>query len=163
MPWWIVSTAPVVSFASPQDPHYQSMLAILREGRKLALAEPRLRVYETKMAVAILVDTSSSVSEQDLARASQTASSIENARGRHWARVEPGLEDVFIHLMKNGEPPVPDGDAPDATPAGRSAGWRSGRSPIAGCWSFASRWPRCARIPPSTLRPTKNNRPACRW
>jgi ABC-2 type transport system ATP-binding protein len=42
------------------------------------------------------------------------------AAGRHWARVEPGLEDVFIHLMKNGEPPVPDGDAPDATPAGRS-------------------------------------------
>jgi len=55
----------------------------------LALAEPRLRVFETKMAVAILVDTSSSVSEADLARASQMASSIENARGRHWARVIP--------------------------------------------------------------------------
>jgi uncharacterized membrane protein len=55
----------------------------------LALAEPRLRVFETKMAVAILVDTSSSVSEQDLSRASQLAYSIERARGRHWARVIP--------------------------------------------------------------------------
>ena len=26
------------------------------------------------------------------------------SRGRQWERVEPGLEDVFIHLMKNGEP-----------------------------------------------------------
>ena len=55
----------------------------------LALAEPHLRVYETKMAVAVLADTSASVSDEDLARASQTASSIEGARGRHWVRVIP--------------------------------------------------------------------------
>ncbi len=36
----------------------------------LALAEPTLTVPQTKMAVAVLVDTSSSVSTQDLARAS---------------------------------------------------------------------------------------------
>jgi hypothetical protein len=33
--------------------------------------------------------------------------------------VEPGLEDVFIHLMKNGESAVPDGDASGAETAGR--------------------------------------------
>jgi uncharacterized membrane protein len=55
----------------------------------LALAEPRLPVFETKVAVTVLADTSASVSEQDLARASQLASSIEAARGRHWARVVP--------------------------------------------------------------------------
>jgi ABC-2 type transport system ATP-binding protein len=42
------------------------------------------------------------------------------APGRRWVRVDPGLEDVFIHLMKNGEPPVPDGDAQGAAPVGRS-------------------------------------------
>ncbi|MBI4877506.1 MAG: VWA domain-containing protein [Acidobacteria bacterium] len=55
----------------------------------LALAEPRLRVVETKVAVAVLVDTSASVSDEDLARASQLASSIESARGRHFTRVVP--------------------------------------------------------------------------
>lgn len=55
----------------------------------VALAEPRLRVVETKMAVAILADTSLSVSDQDLVRAAEVASAIERARGRHWTRVIP--------------------------------------------------------------------------
>ncbi len=54
-----------------------------------ALAEPRLRVVESKMAVAILADTSLSVSDKDLARASEVASAIEKASGRHWTRVIP--------------------------------------------------------------------------
>src|SRR5216683_622937 len=36
----------------------------------VALSEPRITIYETKVAAAILVDTSASVTEQDLARAS---------------------------------------------------------------------------------------------
>ncbi|MBS1828432.1 MAG: VWA domain-containing protein [Acidobacteria bacterium] len=55
----------------------------------LALAEPNLSVFETKMAVAVLVDTSASVSTSDLDRASQVATEIEKARGRHWVRVIP--------------------------------------------------------------------------
>ena len=55
----------------------------------LALSEPGLRVSATRMAVAILVDTSSSVSEQDLKHASQLVSAMEKARGRHWVRVLP--------------------------------------------------------------------------
>jgi Mg-chelatase subunit ChlD len=61
-----------------------SFVAIL-----LALAEPRLNVSETKVAVAVLVDTSASVSEADLQRASQIANAIEGNRGRHWMRVIP--------------------------------------------------------------------------
>ncbi|MBI3682220.1 MAG: VWA domain-containing protein [Acidobacteria bacterium] len=44
---------------------------------------------ETKMAVAVLVDTSASVPQEDLARASELANAIEKARGRHWVRVIP--------------------------------------------------------------------------
>src|SRR5258706_7247985 len=55
----------------------------------LALAEPILNVNETKVAVALLVDTSASVSSADLARASKLADDIQNARGRHWLRVIP--------------------------------------------------------------------------
>src|SRR5579871_547256 len=43
----------------------------------LALAEPKYTLPETKMAVAVLVDTSASVSPQDLTRASQLASTLE--------------------------------------------------------------------------------------
>ena len=39
----------------------------------IALAEPRLTVHESKVAAAILVDTSASVTSQDLARASDLA------------------------------------------------------------------------------------------
>src|SRR5689334_21511625 len=55
----------------------------------LALSEPRLTVSETKLAVGVLVDTSASVSQQDLARASQLAANLEKQRGRHWMRVLP--------------------------------------------------------------------------
>jgi Ca-activated chloride channel homolog len=66
-----------------------SFLAII-----LALAEPTLTVPETKMAVAVLVDTSASVSPQDLARASEFASALDKARGRHWIRVLPFARSV---------------------------------------------------------------------
>ncbi len=55
----------------------------------LALAEPRLNVSETRVAVAVLVDTSESVSPADLDRASKLADSIADYRGRHWMRVIP--------------------------------------------------------------------------
>ena len=60
----------------------------------LALSEPRLTVSETKIAVAVLVDTSASVSPGDLARASQIATSLEKERGRHWIRVLPFARNI---------------------------------------------------------------------
>lgn len=61
-----------------------SLLAIL-----LALAEPTLKVNETRVAVAVLADTSASVSPADLERESQLASEMKSAEGRHWMRVIP--------------------------------------------------------------------------
>ncbi len=61
-----------------------TLLAIL-----LALAEPRLTVNQTRVAVAVLVDTSASVSPADLDRASKLAHSMEAAQGRHWMTVIP--------------------------------------------------------------------------
>jgi Ca-activated chloride channel family protein len=71
----------------------------------LALAEPVLTIPQTKMAVAVLVDTSSSVSSQDLARASELATALENARGRHWTRVLPfarAVRNTLPEEQKNG-------------------------------------------------------------
>jgi uncharacterized membrane protein len=55
----------------------------------LALSGPRLVVYETKVAVAVLADTSASVSPEDLARESGIAAQVEKTRGRHWTRIIP--------------------------------------------------------------------------
>jgi Ca-activated chloride channel family protein len=55
----------------------------------VAVAEPRMTVYQTKVAVGILADTSASISQQDLAAESAWADRVERARGRHWTRVIP--------------------------------------------------------------------------
>jgi Ca-activated chloride channel family protein len=55
----------------------------------LALASPHMVVYETKVAVAMLADTSASVTPQDLARENDLATQVERARGRHWTRIIP--------------------------------------------------------------------------
>ncbi len=55
----------------------------------LALAAPSLTVLQSKAAVAILVDTSASLSADDLARASYLATRIEGSRRRNWTQVIP--------------------------------------------------------------------------
>ncbi len=55
----------------------------------VALAEPRITVFQNKVAVAILADTSASIPAQDLAAESALAERAERARGRHWTRVIP--------------------------------------------------------------------------
>ena len=55
----------------------------------VALAEPTMNSEESKLAVSVLVDTSASVSEQDLARASEIASRIVGDKGRNWVKVIP--------------------------------------------------------------------------
>lgn len=65
----------------------------------LALAEPRMTVFESKVAAAILVDTSASVTSQDLKRASDLATQIEAERGRRWTRVIP-----FARTARNSVP-----------------------------------------------------------
>ncbi len=55
----------------------------------LALSGPRMVVYQTKVAVAVLADTSASVSPEDLARESTIASQVQRGHGRHWTRIIP--------------------------------------------------------------------------
>jgi Ca-activated chloride channel homolog len=55
----------------------------------LALSGPRVVVYQTKVAVAVLADTSASVSPADLARESAIAGEVEREHGRHWTRIMP--------------------------------------------------------------------------
>src|SRR5665647_2858775 len=47
----------------------------------LALSGPRVVVYQTKVAVAVLADTSASVSPQDLTRESAIANQVERGPG----------------------------------------------------------------------------------
>lgn len=61
-----------------------SIIAIL-----LALAEPRLSSWETKVGVAVVVDTSASLPAESLEKATQITGSLERERGRHWSRVFP--------------------------------------------------------------------------
>jgi len=55
----------------------------------LAFSEPHLTFNESKVALAILVDTSASISPQDLESASATATTVERGRGRNWTQVLP--------------------------------------------------------------------------
>jgi uncharacterized protein YegL len=55
----------------------------------LALSVPSMTVYQTKVAVAFLADTSASVTAQDLKYESALADKLESSRGRHWMRVIP--------------------------------------------------------------------------
>ena len=55
----------------------------------VALAQPRLTVYESRVAVALLADTSASISDRDLGTESALANQLESARGRHSLRVIP--------------------------------------------------------------------------
>ncbi|MGA2724905.1 MAG: VWA domain-containing protein [Bryobacteraceae bacterium] len=71
-----------------------TMAAIL-----LALAAPPIAVYRTKVAVAVLADTSASVSAEDLRTESALTSQVERARGRHWTRVIP-----FARVTRNAAP-----------------------------------------------------------
>src|ERR1017187_6562310 len=79
----------------------------------LALAEPRLTFYESKVGLAILVDTSASVSQQDLDAASAAATAVGRGRGRNWTEVLP-----FARAPRNPAPAERTGQA-----------WKLGYSP----------------------------------
>lgn len=55
----------------------------------LALAEPEMSSSETKSAVSLLVDTSGSISDADLAREGRLTKAIESERGRNFLKVIP--------------------------------------------------------------------------
>jgi uncharacterized membrane protein len=79
-----------------------------------ALAQPRLMVLESRVAVVILADTSASVSDADLAAESALANRLERARGRHWTGVVP-----FARATRN---PAPQERSKQGWQFGHSAG-----------------------------------------
>ena len=85
--WWIYGRR-----RSLQSPNVRIGLALKALAIVAAIAsifEPTFIVNEKKMAVGVLVDTSESLSENDLAAASALVSRIDDARGRHNVRVLP--------------------------------------------------------------------------
>lgn len=66
----------------------------------LALAEPKVTMPRTKTGVVVLADTSSSISRQDLERASSITAEIERAKRGNWVRIVP-----FASEIRNLEPP----------------------------------------------------------
>jgi Ca-activated chloride channel homolog len=83
-----------------------AMKAVALAAILLALAEPRLTFYESKVALAILVDTSASVSQPDLDAASVAATTVEKGRGRNWTQVLP-----FARAPRNPAPAERSGQA----------------------------------------------------
>ena len=55
----------------------------------LALAEPAVRMPETKAGVVVLADTSASISDQDLARERDLVQQMARTVGHNWMRVIP--------------------------------------------------------------------------
>ena len=55
----------------------------------VALAEPSITLPESKLAVAVLVDTSASASPADLTKAEEISKNLNNARGSNWLSVIP--------------------------------------------------------------------------
>ncbi len=87
----------------------QSLVTWDVDGPDLTALASRLRalpeVEQVTAFGAVLHVTGSDRGELDTALAP-----IMSEPGRQWRRIEPGLEDVFIHLMRDGERPVRDDD-----------------------------------------------------
>ena len=70
-----------------------------------ALAEPNLQLNRTRVALAVLVDTSASVSPGDLERASRTVKAINDEKGRNFMRVVPFAHNTRAPESGEGESP----------------------------------------------------------
>src|SRR5579885_993518 len=79
-----------------------SLAAIL-----LALAQPKLSVQQTKVALVVLVDTSGSISAADLQRASDLTRQMRAAQGRHSMRILPFARDARARPRRNPARRVP--------------------------------------------------------
>ncbi len=83
-----------------------------------ALAEPNLELSRTRVALAVLVDTSASVSPADLQQASRTVKAMDSEKGRNFLRVIP-----FAHntrAAESGESESPWRLRPTSGPGARS-------------------------------------------
>ncbi len=97
---WVLLFVPVllawIAYEWRRTPRHRALVvkALSFLALILALAEPRVVVPESKTAVAVLVDTSGSITPEDLARESKFATEVERARGRNSVRVLPFARSV---------------------------------------------------------------------
>ena len=92
-PLFLLSLLPLVwgvySFKRSSRPAGAVLKALSMAAILFALAEPSLTLPETKAAKVVLVDTSASISKQELARASSIAQAAEGSKGRNWIKIIP--------------------------------------------------------------------------
>jgi Mg-chelatase subunit ChlD len=83
----------------------------------VALSQPKLSLRESRMAVAVLKDTSPSIAERELRRESEFIVDLEKSRGKHVVRVIPFTESM--HQAADRERTEPWDLAHTPGPAGR--------------------------------------------
>lgn len=80
----------------------------------VALFGPAMSLFETKLAVTILADTSQSLTQQDIEQLAERIGGVQRARGRHMVRVLP-----FARNIRGIETEEADGLKPTVGDAGR--------------------------------------------
>ncbi|HUB33169.1 MAG TPA: VWA domain-containing protein [Bryobacteraceae bacterium] len=93
-PWFLLAVLVPFAWAAWEWRLSQRRSALLLKAAAfvcilIALAEPRLAVFEHKVALAVLADTSASIPPQDLAVESALADKLDRSRGSNWVRVIP--------------------------------------------------------------------------
>ena len=84
-PWLLLLALAPIAWAYYEWPRSNRKRALAMKAASfalifLAIAEPRLDITTNKVAVGLLVDTSASVTQADLDRASRLASDLDSAR-----------------------------------------------------------------------------------
>jgi ABC-2 type transport system ATP-binding protein len=86
----------------------QSLVAWTVDGPDLAALATRLRALPAVEQVAAF-GAALHVTGSDAGALDAALAPVKSEPGRNWRRIEPGLEDVFIHLMQNGAEQAPPG------------------------------------------------------
>ena len=93
-PWVLLLLAGPLAWAAWEWRNRQQRTGLLLKAAAtiavlVALSEPVLKFQQSKVALAVAVDTSASIPPQDLAASSQLLNRLESARGRNILRVTP--------------------------------------------------------------------------
>lgn len=109
-PWVLLFLAAPMAWVVWEWSHRQYRVGLLLKAIAsaavlLALSEPLLQFQQSKVALAVAVDTSASIPSQDLASASQLLSRLESERGSNILKVTP-----FARASRQPSPAERDGD-----------------------------------------------------
>ncbi len=93
-PWWLLLVLAPIAWVTFSWRTTGRRLPLLLKATSfaaalIAFAEPQLPLPRTKVGAMVLVDTSASITNADLKRASSVVEEIENERGSNWMKVVP--------------------------------------------------------------------------